>query len=209
MKAFFVARIFLILILILIVLATAWRIFHRKTFITSTLPNSQELSSNNKLSFPINEFKERINKKPFGIFVTPNNSPVQPERFTGYHTASDIEYQDVIEEVPIYAVGDGKIVLSRTASGYGGVFVLNFNLPDGSNHTAIYGHIRPNTLPAVGLEVKKDQQLGVLGTGYTAETDGERHHLHFGIRADNIINILGYVQNQTELSGWIDPVTLY
>ncbi len=171
--------------------------------------NINSVIANNNLAFPIDQFRARITKKPFGIYITPQNSPVQPERFTGYHTGTDIEYQDVTTDVPVYAIADGKIVLSETASGYGGVFVLDFKFPDGSEHTAIYGHIRPSSLPKSGARVTKNQQLAVLGTGYSAETDGERRHLHFGIRADHSINILGYVQTKAALSGWIDPVSLY
>src|SRR3990172_8522253 len=60
---------------------------------------------------PLERASERVTKKPFGIYITPQNSPVQPERFRGYHTAVDIEYGDVSEEVPVYAIWDGEIVL--------------------------------------------------------------------------------------------------
>lgn len=48
-----------------------------------------------KIVLPIAEFEKRITKKPFGIYITPQNSPVQPERFTGYHTGVDVEYEDI------------------------------------------------------------------------------------------------------------------
>jgi hypothetical protein len=35
---------------------------------------------------PLDRASGRVTKKPFGIFVTPQNSPVQPERFRGFHT---------------------------------------------------------------------------------------------------------------------------
>ena len=46
-----------------------------------------------KLDFiqPTYEFKNRITKKPYGIFITPQTSPVQPDKFTGFHNAVDIE----------------------------------------------------------------------------------------------------------------------
>ncbi|HUD20704.1 MAG TPA: M23 family metallopeptidase [Candidatus Saccharimonadales bacterium] len=156
-------------------------------------------------ALPIADFYSRITKKTFGMYITPATSPVQPERFTGYHTGVDVEYTDTTTDVPVYAIADGEIVLSRTASGYGGVMVLRFTA-NGVSRTAIYGHLRPSSLTAVGTKVTKGQQIAVLGTGYTSETDGERRHLHFAIRADNSINILGYVQNKTDLSGWVDPI---
>lgn len=157
---------------------------------------------------PVVDFKSRVTKKPFAIYVTPQSSPVQPERFTGYHTGADAEYQDIASDVPVYAIADGTVVLSETASGYGGVFMISFDL-NGAKHTALYGHIRPSSLPKVGSSIKKGQQLALLGTGYSSETDGERRHLHFAVLADNSLNIKGYVQNKSELSSWIDPLTLY
>jgi len=157
---------------------------------------------------PVADFKARVTKKPFGIYITPQNSPVQPERFSGYHNAIDIEYQDVEADVPVFAIADSSVVLSRTAFGYGGVFVISFDL-NGAKHTALFGHIRPSSLPKVGQTFKKGDQIALLGTGYSTETDGERRHLHFAVLANDNLNIKGYVQNESELVSWIDPLTLY
>jgi murein DD-endopeptidase MepM/ murein hydrolase activator NlpD len=164
--------------------------------------------TSNALANPVADFKARVTKKPFGIYITPQNSPIQPERFTGYHTGADAEYQDITDDVPVYAVADGKVVLSKTASGYGGVFMIEILL-NGTKHTVLYGHIRPSSLPKVGTQVTKGKQLAVLGTGYSTETDGERRHLHFTILATNALDIRGYVQSESQLSGWLDPLTFY
>ena len=48
---------------------------------------SMESREKNKtFTNPISNPLERIIKKPFGIKINPANSPVQPERFSGYHT---------------------------------------------------------------------------------------------------------------------------
>jgi len=156
----------------------------------------------------IADFKARITKKTFGQYITPQNSPVQPERFTGYHTGVDVEYQDIATDVSVYTIADGRIVLSETASGYGGVFMMEFSF-DGQTYAALYGHIRPSSLPKTGTEYKKGQQIAVLGTGYSKETDNERRHLHFGILKGSSTNIKGYVSTQSQLSPWIDPLSLY
>ena len=211
--------------LIIILLVGGFYAFRKFKKPANTSPNSPQTSSQTPtpqpspsaatsqisasgLDFPIAEFKQRITKKPFGIYITRENSPIQPERFTGYHTGDDVEYQDVTADVPVYAVLDGRVVLSETASGYGGVFMIEIQL-DGAAHTILYGHIRPSSLPKVGQNVSKGEQIGLLGTGYSAETDGERRHLHFAVLPDNRIDIKGYVQNKSELSGWIDPLSLY
>ena len=157
---------------------------------------------------PIAQFRERITKKPFGIYITPENSPVSPERFRGYHTAIDVEFGDTEEDVPVYAITSGQVTLSRIASGYGGVVILESET-DGQKRSILYGHLRPSALPEVGKVFEKGDQIGLLGAGFTPETDSERKHLHFAVLADNRIDITGYVQTQAELSGWIDPLTLY
>jgi len=177
---------------------------------TATLtssPTPQTTASLSAYALPVAEFRSRVTKKPFGIYITPQNSPVQPERFTGYHTGADAEYQDVTDDVPVYAIADGKVVLSETASGYGGVFMISFNLND-TQHTALYGHIRPSSLPKDGTTFNKGDRLGLLGTGYSSEAGGERRHLHFAVLSDDRIDIKGYVQSRNELSSWIDPLTI-
>jgi len=167
---------------------------------------SEEIQYN--LAFPINQFKERITKIPFGLYVSPENSPVGSKRFIGFHTAVDVEYEDVVDDVPVFAINDGIITLSREAAGYGGVFILETEI-GGQPHSALYGHIRPSSLPKVGQSFKKGDFLALLGTGYSPQTDNERRHLHFAILKDNGSNILGYVKNEAELSGWINPLLFY
>ncbi len=176
--------------------------------LTSPLPSNTGTTTLSILFPPVTNFKERVTKKPFGIYITPQNSPIQPERFTGYHTGADAEYQDVTTDVPVYAAADGTIKLARTASGYGGVMIEEIQL-NGSTHSVLYGHIRPSSLPKIGQIVTRGEQIGLLGTGYSQETDGERRHLHFAVLADNRMDLLGYVQTKTELSGWIDPLGFF
>ncbi|MBX4190034.1 M23 family metallopeptidase [Candidatus Parcubacteria bacterium] len=157
------------------------------------------------LGDPISNAGSRITKKSFGTYVSPKNSPVSPERFTGYHTGVDFEAsaneQDT--DIPVSAICDGDIVLSKTASGYGGVVVQQCSL-DNQPITVIYGHLKPTSLKPLSTHLSRGQQLGILGKGYSAETDGERKHLHLGIHQGATINILGYVQTQSLLSQWLN-----
>lgn len=150
--------------------------------------------------YPILEFKQRINKKPFGIYITSANSPVQPERFSGFHTGVDVEYSDMEGEVKVLAVCDGEIVFSKWVSGYGGTVVLKCQ-----NNYIIYGHLKMSSINKK-LKVSKGEQLAVLGENKTRETDFERKHLHFGIHKGSI-DLRGYVQNQEELNEWVDPLS--
>lgn len=176
---------------------------------SSTSSTSSLSSPNPNLDYPIAGFTSRITKKPFGIYITPQTSPVQPERFTGYHTGTDIEYGDITSDVPVYAISDATVRYIGTVSGYGGVIILEAPI-NGQDDTLLYGHIRLSSATVkVGEAVSKGQKIAVLGTAYSAETDGERRHLHFAIHKGTSIVFLGYVQQKSQLSDWIDPQTIY
>lgn len=160
------------------------------------------------LAQPVADFKARVTKKPFGIYITPQDSPVQPERFSGFHTGADAEYGDVAADVPVFAIADGTITYSQWTSGYGGCFILKVDI-NGSPHSVLYGHIRPSTLPSVGQQFKKGKQIAVLGTAYSTETDGERRHLHLAILSNSRIDVKGYVSSESQLSLWLDPLSFY
>ena len=152
-----------------------------------------------EIIYPASEFKERITKKHFGQLITKQNSPIQPERFGGYHTGVDVEYEDVTGEVPVMAVCDGEIVVARWVSGYGGTVVQKCD-----TYFVLYGHLKISSVTS-NKQINKGQQIAVLGEDKTQETDGERKHLHFGIYK-NKIDLRGYVQNKNDLDGWVDPV---
>lgn len=156
---------------------------------------------------PLARAKERITKKPFGIYITRQNSPVQPERFAGYHTGADFEIfpEELTVDVAVKAVCSGKLLVERSASGYGGVVVQSCSL-DGSPITIVYGHLDLASVKvSVGQELQIGDFLGNLGADKSAQTDGERKHLHLGFHKGSVVNILGYVPNKAQLSGWLDP----
>jgi len=155
---------------------------------------------------PLTRTNERVTKKPFGIFITPQTSPVSPEKFSGYHTGTDFEIfpDEESAEVEVKAVCGGKLIAKRTVTGYGGVAVESCEL-NGEPITVVYGHLKLASINFnVGEEVSAGDTLGILGRGYSAETGGERKHLHLGLHKGVVTNILGYVQNKSALSGWLD-----
>jgi murein DD-endopeptidase MepM/ murein hydrolase activator NlpD len=160
--------------------------------------------STSQVVAPLAQSASRVTKKPFGIYITPQNSPVQPERFSGYHTGVDFETfpneQNI--DVPFYAICAGKILVKRTATGYGGVFVQSCTI-NNQMVTVIYGHVSLKSIAKnVGDSLVQDEKIGYLGQPPT-ETDGERKHLHLGIHKGTTVNILGYVQSQSDLAGWL------
>lgn len=179
---------------------------------TSTSPGGQTSETNTPSIFaaPIANWQARVTKKPFGIYITPQNSPVQPERFSGYHTGVDFETfaneQNI--DVPIYAICSGQILFKGFVSGYGGVMVQNCQL-DNQDITVLYGHLKLTSITlAKGQLLSGGDKIGILGKGFSSETDGERKHLHLGIHKGSQIDFHGYVQNQSELGNWVD-ITKY
>lgn len=175
--------------------------------VVSEIPNPTSTSA---LRDPISNARSRVTKKPFGIYVTLKTSPVQPERFTGYHTGVDFEtYPDEQDrDVAIMAVCTGPLVLKQVGSGYGGMAVQRCDI-DGSPVSVTYGHVRLTSITAkVGDTLTVGKKFAVLGTGYSKETDGERKHLHLGIHRGVTTNTRGYVATQAELSQWIDFLKL-
>ncbi len=149
----------------------------------------------------------RITKKPFGLYATPQDSPVQPERFSGWHSGADFETtsEEANIDVPVPALCDGKLLQKKTASGYGGVVVQSCNLNSGPV-TVVYGHVKLSSVTlAINQGLKEGDRIGILGKGFSSETDGERKHLHLGIHKGTTISILGYVQKESDLSAWLDP----
>jgi hypothetical protein len=108
-------------------------------------------------------------------------------------------------DVAVRAVCSGKLLRKEYATGYGGVAVESCEI-NNQIITVIYGHLKLASIKAnTGDDLRVGDTLGVLGTAFSAETNGERKHLHLGIHKGSSINILGYVQNKADLSEWIDP----
>jgi len=209
-------KIFLLILVIAVILLLAVR--YKKVAAPATAPNNQTESKNiavpnqnlptiSNFQPPLDRAKKRVTKKPFGIYITPAASPVQPERFQGYHTGTDWEIfpEELNSAVPVKAICSGKLILKKSATGYGGVAVESCEL-DNKPITVIYGHLKLGSIDAkINDNLNIGDEIGILGAAYSAETDGERKHLHLGMHRGSAINILGYVSSKSQLSGWIDP----
>jgi murein DD-endopeptidase MepM/ murein hydrolase activator NlpD len=163
------------------------------------------------LKAPISKWQQRITKKPFGIEVSPQNSPVSPEKFSGFHNAVDFEILEgeTDTDVEVFAICKGSLLQKRTATGYGGLVVQECKI-NGQPVTVNYGHLRLLSVKQkIGDMVEAGELLGVLGTGYSKETDGERKHLHLGLHKGGSPDIRGYVQKENELSQWLDFEELF
>lgn len=148
----------------------------------------------------------------FGLYVTPDpaHNPISPpERFIGYHVATDFEiYPDEENiDVPVYAVCSGTIAYSSFAEGYGGLIAEHCVLGK-EKVTVLYGHLLLSSLPKVGDQVTQSQTIALLAPAHSHDSDGNRKHLHLGIHRGWDTTFLGYVQTEAELSQFIDPQTV-
>lgn len=149
----------------------------------------------------------RVTLKPFGIRIDPASSPVQPERFSGYHTGMDFEAPEDGAQ-PVRAACTGPIIQRAIADGYGGVVVQRC-VRAGRAVTALYGHVSLTDVPALGATVDAGDVIAHLGIGFSPDTDGERPHLHFAVHRGATAELRGYVQREADLGSWIDPATLF
>jgi len=195
--------------------ATAWPAATSSSglIIASTSPVLRATSSPIKqpgVGLQLIDALTRVTKKPFGLKISPQNSPVTPERFSGYHTGVDFEILPGEEntEVAVSAICQGKLSVIRRVKGYGGVVVQTCRL-NNQAVTVLYGHLALSTIKQkAGDALTPGDLIGYLGQGYSYDTDGERKHLHLAIHRGADIVYLGYVQKQSELSQWIDYMTL-
>ena len=157
---------------------------------------------------PLDRALERVTKKPFGIKISPASSPVSPERFSGYHTGVDFETfpEEQDADVAVYAVCEGALLEKRFVSGYGGVAVQSCRL-NSQDITVVYGHLKLASISVqAGEKLASGSRLGLLGKGYSVETDGERKHLHLGIHLGKQASLLGYVKTSAGLDEWFDAM---
>ncbi len=145
----------------------------------------------------------------FGLHVTPDpaHNPIRPpERFEGYHSATDYEVtqKELNVDVPVYAACSGKIAYAGFAEGYGGV-ITEYCTLGGSGVTIIYGHLTISGMPKQGTEVAAGDRIAILAPAKSHDSDGNRKHLHFGIRLGQGSDMRGYVQSESELTEYLDP----
>ncbi|NQU77933.1 M23 family metallopeptidase [Candidatus Falkowbacteria bacterium] len=188
-----------------IILSSRTKIQNTNILYPQTSANRESLTKE-----PIDNALARTTKKPFAIKISPNNSPVSPEKFSGYHTGADFETflneQEI--DINIFAICTGKLLQKKYATGYGGVAVQECQV-DNQDITVIYGHLKLDSIATNPNQIiNKGQKIGILGQEYSSETDNERKHLHLGIHKGKDINILGYTQDKDELKNWINPLTL-
>jgi hypothetical protein len=154
---------------------------------------------------PISRADERITKKPFGIFVTPEDSPVEPEKFTGYHTGIDYEIFDDEEDISVQvsAICGGTLLQKRNADGYGGLLVQECER-EGQDLRVIYGHMAIlSTAQSINDYISPGEEIGLLAE-VGQYTDNERKHLHLGAHKGTRVDIRGYVDNTDDLEKWLD-----
>lgn len=194
-------------------------------------PSSQKIEENNPVDqnpdvpeapkpnviYPMSSFKDREIVNPFGRYFAPGTSS-HPDldvcsnavAYTGYHTALDIEAlpDETSKSVPILSIASGIVRRATTASGYGGLVVIQYAL-NGQTYTAYYGHLNINSINLKeNAKVNLGDKIGELGPACSSANGVTRKHLHFGLHKGTEIDIRGYVPSQNVLNNWADPASL-
>lgn len=162
------------------------------------------------LSMPLLESERRATPLYFGLHVTPDpeeNPIFPPERFTGFHAGTDFEVteEELEEDIPVLAICTGKVASSSSVEGYGGLIIQRCTIR-GEAVTVLYGHLNPADLPKVGKKLNSGTKIALLAPNRSAASDGNRKHLHLGIHRGKEIDARGYVQAESELSLYMDPL---
>lgn len=163
--------------------------------------------NDHEMEVPLMRMQERIIVKSFGMFITPETSPIQGERFRGYHTGVDLEIIDDERDgdVKVFAICDGDVIYKGYVNGYGGVIIQKCTI-DNKQAFVIYGHMRLSSIAnKIGDRIGRADPIGFLGSDKSIETDYERKHLHLGIYNGANFNVRGYVESQQALVQWVDP----
>ncbi len=156
---------------------------------------------------PLARASERVTKKPFARLISSVDSPVQPERFSGYHTGVDYEVfpEEKNQMIEVMAVCSGPLIQKNQSNGYGGVAVQSCQTDD-QIVSVVYGHLALDSIKhQVGDYLIGEQIIGRLGYDMSEETDYERQHFHLGIHKGSAIDVRGYVSKKNELNAWINP----
>ncbi|KKR13179.1 MAG: hypothetical protein UT42_C0051G0014 [Candidatus Falkowbacteria bacterium GW2011_GWA2_39_24] len=172
---------------------------------TQSLDTAQVL-----MNLPLDNAVVRVTKKPFGIKISPSDSPISPEKFSGYHTGADFEIlpTEIDQDIIVRAICNGPVIYKQYVSGYGGVLIQRCSLNQ-EIITVLYGHLQLSSIMAERQQTLLSSDIiGPLGQAYSTETDGERQHLHLSIHRGTDINLRGYVNDPKLLAEWIDPMTL-
>lgn len=164
-------------------------------------------------AWPLDNTENRALLLNFGMYVTPDpgQNPIDPpERWTGYHTAQDIEIfpDEIDKDVPVFAACNGKVIFKGEVNGYGGVLIqlCKLNLED---VTVLYGHINPHRIEAdMDQELNIGDRIGILGSHKTRDAGYNRKHLHFQIHRGPEIVLRGYVSRPEDLSSYINPINI-
>lgn len=98
----------------------------------------------------------------------------------------------------------GAVRFTGWVKGYGGVLIQDCTVQQ-QEVTVLYGHLKIASITkSTGGTLSTGATIGLLGKGYSTETDGERKHLHLSVHRGTALEYRGYVSSATELDQWIN-----
>ncbi len=155
----------------------------------------ETLDQEASMSLPLDEAV--LTYKRFGEFFQ--------DRFSGFHVGEDFEVDaNTPDPIPVYAIADGVVSRASRVGGYGGLVTVVHTV-EGQVYTGVYGHLSTDFMVEMGEEVRRGEQIGVLGADASEDTDGERRHLHFAMHEGKSDVLSGYEGTADAIEKWINP----
>ncbi|MBV6500939.1 MAG: hypothetical protein CJBNEKGG_03430 [Prosthecobacter sp.] len=129
--------------------------------------------------------------------------------FGGYHLGEDWNLEsggNTDLGQPVFAIGDGTVVVAASYTGWGNIVTIRHTLADGLQVESFYAHLdRMDVAP--GQVVSRGQQIGTVGDGGGTQ---EASHLHLELRENTGSGwpAIGTGYSATARpAGWLDPGT--
>ncbi len=146
-------------------------------------------------------------RRSFGVQI---DDPEMGPFLGRVHVGDDVAWRSEHETVVSVAAGVVRFVGVCERS-WGGLVVVEHNLPDGTQVCSLYGHLDPLIPVREGQAVAVAQKIGTIGRTFTWDNGGYIAHLHLGVHQGSFADgnwIAGYLapdafRNQTH--GWLDP----
>ena len=147
----------------------------------------------NRFQFPLSSYSSPNLNSGFDFGVW---RPIEGRYHLGEDVLSD-------PETSVYATGNGVVSYTGDWDDFGGVILIDHQLPDSSHVCSIVGHLSPTSLRATG-SLYRGEPVGEIGT--SDENGGYDPHLHFGIRRgpcpDPPGRPWGLSPDEAELDSW-------
>lgn len=156
-------------------------------------PTKTETTNTPDTSSSIINNSETTNSEISFRFPTGKDSKIicEFECYNG-HKAVDFTYNNTqVEDLPVYAIGSGKVIESKTGDGYGhGTYMVILH---DNGYKSLYAHMTPESVLPINSRVEKGKRIGNIGM--TGATTYPHVHLEIIDASGTRLNALDFIKN--------------